>query len=282
MEHPTEPVAIVSGGGGGIGLAIATKIVAAGGSVVLGDLNDARGRAAIELLAAPDRARFVHADVSYEPDVEVLVAAATESFGRLDAMFNNAGIGGAFGPITEQTVEAWDTTFVVNVRSVFLGIKHAARVMIEQGSGGAIVNTASVAGLSGGGGPQAYSATKAAVISLTQTTAVELARHHIRVNAVCPGAVYTDLLHRGRPDVTDEWRREIQPWPERGQPEMIADVAVWLAGEQSRFVTGEAVTADGGLMAATPRLMDHDLSHLQRMTGIAYGNTGRDPDVRRL
>ena len=263
-------------------MAIASRIVAAGGSVVIGDLNAERGRAALESLDAPDRARFVRVDVSNEPDVEMLVSAAVESFGRLDAMFNNAGIGGAFGPITEQTVDAWDTTFAVNVRSVFLGIKHAARVMIEQGSGGAIVNTASVAGLSGGGGPQAYSATKSAVISLTRTTAVELAQHHIRVNAVCPGAVYTDLLHRGRPDVTDEWRREIQPWPERGQPEMIADVAVWLASEQSRFVTGEAVTADGGLMAATPRLMDHDLPHLQHMTGIAYGNTGREPEVRRL
>ena len=249
---------------------------------MIGDLNADRGQAALETLEAPDRARFVRVDVSHEPDVELLVATARESFGRLDAMFNNAGIGGAFGPITEQTVEAWDTTFAVNVRSVLLGIKHAARAMIEQGSGGAIVNTASIAGLSGGGGPQAYSATKSAVISLTQSTAVELAREYIRVNAVCPGAVYTDLLHRGRPDVTDRWRQEIQPWPERGEPEMIADVAVWLASEQSRFVTGQTVIADGGLMAATPRLMDHDLAHLQRMTGIAYGNTGRDPEVRRL
>lgn len=282
MEHEGGQVAIVSGGGGGIGLAIATKIVAAGGAVVVADLNEERGRLALDALDAADSARFVRVDVSHEPDVETLVATTVESFGRLDAMFNNAGIGGAFGPITEQTVEAWDTTFAINVRSVFLGIKHAARAMIEQGGGGTIVNTASVAGLSGGGGPQAYSATKSAVISLTQSTAVELAQHHIRVNAVCPGAVYTDLLHRGRPDVTDEWRREIQPWPERGQPEMIADVAVWLSSEQSRFVTGEAVTADGGLMAATPRLMDHDLAHLQRMTGIAYGNTGRETEVRRL
>ncbi len=282
MGDLTQLVSIVTGGGGGIGHAIAAQVVAAGGSVVIGDMNDERGRASVDALAAPERTRFVRADVSREPDVETLVSTAVESFGRIDAMFNNAGIGGAFGPITEQTVEAWDTTFDVNVRSVFLGIKHAARAMIEQGSGGAIVNTASIAGLSGGGGPQAYSATKSAVISLTQTTAVELARHHIRVNAVCPGAVYTDLLHRGRPDVTDEWRREIQPWPERGQPEMIAEVAVWLAGPHARFVTGEAITADGGLMAATPRLMDHDLAHLQRMTGIAYGNTGKDPEVRRL
>ena len=167
------------------------------------------------------------------------------------------------------------------MRSVFLGTKHAARRMIAQGDGGAIVNIASIAGLSGGGGPQAYSAAKAAVIGLTKATAVELAEHRIRVNAVCPGAVYTELLHRGRPERTDTWRAEIQPWPDRGQPEMIADVACWLAGPQSRFVTGEAVVADGGLMAATPRLMDH-LDHLRRMTGIAFGNTGRAAEVRHL
>ncbi len=138
-------------------------------------------------------------DVSIEPDVEALVALAVESFGRLDVMFNNAGIGGAFGPITELEVDDWDATFAVNTRSVFLGIKYAARVMIAQGDGGSIINTASVAGLSGGGGPQAYSAAKAAVINLTQSAAVELAPHRIRVNAICPGAVYTDLLHRGDP-----------------------------------------------------------------------------------
>lgn len=270
----------MTGGGGGIGLAIAEKVVAAGGSVVIGDLNEEGGRDAVDRLGAA--ARFVRADVADEADVHALVTAAVDAFGRLDAMFNNAGVGGAFGPITEQTVEAWDATFAINVRSVFLGTKHAARRMIEQGDGGAIVNTASVAGLSGGGGPQAYSAAKAAVIGFTKATAAELAAHRIRVNAVCPGAVYTELLHRGRPEQTDRWREQIQPWPERGQPEMIADVACWLAGPDARFVTGEAVVADGGLMAATPRLMDHDLDHLRRMTGIAYGNTGREPEVRRL
>src|SRR5690606_18651273 len=169
-------VAIVTGGGGGIGFAIAAKVTAAGGSVVIGDLNDDRGRDAVARLG--DRSRFVRSDVSEESDVESLVTAAIDSVGRLDAMFTNAGVGGAlgaaataslgrldavfnhagvgraFGPITEQTVEAWDATFAINVRSVFLGTKHAAKQMIEQGTGGAIVNTASVAGLSGGGGPQ--------------------------------------------------------------------------------------------------------------------------------
>lgn len=270
----------MTGGGGGIGLAIAERVVSAGGSVVIGDLNESRGRDAVASLG--DRARFVRVDVSEEADVEALVAAAVDAFGHLDAVFNNAGVGGAFGPITEQSVEAWDATFAIDVRSVFLGTKHGARQMIAQGGGGSIVNTASIAGLTGGGGPQAYSAAKAAVIGLTKATAVELAEHRIRVNAVCPGAVYTELLHRGRPEQTDVWREQIQPWPERGEPGMIADVAHWLASDESRFVTGDAVVADGGLMAAAPRLLDHDLPHLRRMTGIAYGNTGRDAEVRRL
>ena len=249
---------------------------------MIGDLNEQRGREALASIDRPDAVRFEQVDVADEADVQRLVETACSTFGHLDAVYNNAGIGGAFGPITEQSVDDWDATLAVNVRSVFLGTKHAARVMIEQESGGAIVNTASVAGLSGGGGPQAYSATKAAVISLTSSTAAELAPHRIRVNAVCPGLVYTELLHRGRPELTDQWREQIQPWPDRGQPEMIADVAVGLGSDEARFVTGESVTADGGLMAATPRLTDHDLSHQRRMAGIAYGNTGRAPEVRRL
>ena len=282
MQSWEHRVAIVTGGAGGIGLAIARAIVAGGGSVVVGDLHEERGRAAADELGAGGRVRFVSVDVAEESDVEALVTAAVDTFGHVDAMFNNAGVGGALGPIVEQTVEAWDATFAINVRSVFLGTKHAARRMIEQGTGGAIVNTASIAGLSGGGGPQAYSAAKAAVIGFTRATASELAEHRNRVNAVCPGAIYTDLLHRGRPEQTDVWREELQPWPDRGEPEMIADVAVWLAGDEARFVTGEAVTADGGLMAAAPRLVDHDLPHLRRLSGMTYGTTGRAPEVRRI
>jgi NAD(P)-dependent dehydrogenase (short-subunit alcohol dehydrogenase family) len=211
-----------------------------------------------------------------------LVTLAVESFGGLDVMFNNAGIGGAFGPITEQDVDEWDATFAVNMRSVFLGTKHAARAMIAGGHGGSIINTASIAGSSGGGGPQAYSATKAGVLSLTKTTSVELAAHRIRVNAVSPGAIYTELLHRGRPEFTDSWREQIQPWPDRGTAEAIADVVAWLASDESRFVTGTEVLADGGVMAAAPRLVDHDLAHLRTMSGMAWGNTGRSAEVRRL
>ena len=275
-------IAVVTGGGGGIGRAAVERFLSEGWSVVAGDLNAERGRQLVAELDAGNRLEFLEVDVASEVDVEALVTLAVERFGHLDMMFNNAGIGGAFGPITEQTVDEWDATFAVNMRSVFLGTKYAARAMIAAGRGGAIVNTASVAGLTGGGGPQAYSATKAGVISLTQSTAVELAEHRIRVNAICPGAIYTDLLHRGKPERTDSWRAEIQPWPDRGDATAIADIAYWLGSNESRFVTGTWVVADGGLLAATPRLMAHDLQHMRTMAGIAWGNTGRQAEVRRF
>ena len=281
---PTErrSTAVVTGGGGGIGRAATERFLRDGYAVVVGDLNPDRGRELIAELDAGDRLRFSEVDVSVESDMEALVAVAVESFGGLDVMFNNAGIGGAFGPITEQSVEEWDATFAVNMRSVFLGTKHAARAMIAGGRGGSIINTASIAGSTGGGGPQAYSATKAGVLSLTKTSAVELAQHRIRVNAVSPGAIYTELLHRGRPEFTDSWREQIQPWPDRGTAEAIADVVAWLASDESRFVTGAEVLADGGVIAAAPRLVDHDLAHLRTMSGMAWGNTGRSAEVRRI
>jgi NAD(P)-dependent dehydrogenase (short-subunit alcohol dehydrogenase family) len=281
---PTErrSTAVVTGGGGGIGRAAAERFLRDGYSVVVGDLNPDRGRELIAELDAADRLRFLEVDVSVESGTEALIAHAVESFGGVDVMFNNAGIGGAFGPITEQSVEEWDATFAVNMRSVFLGTKHAARAMIAGGRGGSIVNTASIAGSTGGGGPQAYSATKAGVLSLTKTTAVELAPHRVRVNAVSPGAIYTELLHRGRPEFTDSWREQIQPWPDRGTAEAIADVVAWLASDEARFVTGAEVLADGGVIAAAPRLVDHDLAHLRTMSGMAWGNTGRAAEVRRL
>jgi len=158
-------VAVITGAASGMGLATAERFVAEGAKVVIADFNADAGRAAAEALGPA--ARFTRCDVSVEDDVAAAVALATDAFGRLDVMFNNAGIGGAFGPITELEVDHWDATFAVLVRGVFLGTKHAARVLIEQGEGGSIINTASVAGLGGGAGPQAYSAAKAAVVNPT-------------------------------------------------------------------------------------------------------------------
>ena len=180
---------------------------------------------------------------------------ALDAFGRLDIVFNNAGIGGAFGPITELEVDDWDTTFHVLVRSVFLGTKHAAKVLIEQGQGGSIINTASIAGMGGGAGPQAYSAAKAAVVSLSKTTAVELAPHDIRVNAICPGVIFTPLMHSGNEEQAEEVIEEIQPLSKRGEGSDIAGMAVFLAGDDSLFVTGLVHIVYGGLPASGPRMI---------------------------
>jgi NAD(P)-dependent dehydrogenase (short-subunit alcohol dehydrogenase family) len=280
-------VAVVTGGASGIGKASVRRFLAAGARVVVGDLNAANGETLLAELAGSDeaeRTRFVVTDVADEDAMAELLATATAAFGHLDVLFNNAGVGGAFGPITEIDVAAWDRTFAVLTRSVFLGTKHAARVMIEQGTGGSIINTASVAGLIGGGGPQAYSAAKAAVINLTYSTAVELAAHRIRVNAICPGFVVTPLAV-GR----DEQRAkaavsQFQPWPDHGLPEDIAALALFLASDDARFVTGEAIRADGALLAAGPRMDGLSDPHgaFRRYTGFADGSTGRPTEKRRL
>lgn len=275
-------VAVITGAASGMGLATAERFVAEGASVVIADFNADAGQAAAKRLGP--QVRFTRCDVVIEDDVAAAVALATDAFGRLDVMFNNAGVGGAFGPITEQRAEDWDTTFGVLVKGVFLGIKHAARTMIEQGSGGSIINTASVAGLGGGAGAQAYSACKAAVVNLSKTTAVELAPHSIRVNAICPGAIYTPLMHSGDEEDADAVIAELQPLPQRGEGSDIAGAALWLAGDDASFVSGTSVTVDGGLLAAGPRLFGRlrNSRNLHRNVGIAHGTTGKTATVRRL
>ncbi|MCP5025851.1 MAG: SDR family oxidoreductase [Actinomycetia bacterium] len=286
-----DQVAVITGGASGMGKATVLRFLHEGASVVVGDLNTEAGQALVaevtEGADVADRLRFLRTDVSVEDDVASLVSMASEAFGRLDIMFNNAGIGGAFGPITEIELSDWDKTFSVLVSSVFLGTKYAARSMIEQDEGGSIINTASVAGLSAGAGPQAYSAAKAAVINLTQTTAVELAPHQIRVNAICPGVIYTPLMHGGDDrdiESADETINEAQPWPRRGAGSDIAGAALFLASGDSEFYTGQAMTVDGGLTAAGTRIHGRlrNTRNLHRMVGMAHGSTGERPSVRRL
>lgn len=280
-------VALVTGGASGMGRSSVERFLAEGASVVVGDLNAEAGTALVaELTEAGmgDRVRFTKTDVAIEDDVAALTELAVDAFGRLDVAFNNAGIGGVFGPITELEVEGWDETFGVLVRSVMAGIKHASRVMIDQGEGGSIINTASIAGVGGGAGPQGYSAAKSAVISLSVTTAVELAPHEIRVNAICPGLIFTPLMHSGMPDQAEDVMRELQPWPHRGEGEDIAALATFLASDDARFITGQHHIIDGGLLAAGPRIQGrmHNTRNLHRMTGMAYGTTGKAATVRRL
>lgn len=271
-------VALVTGGASGIGRATAARFLADGWRVVLADLHRQNGeRAAAEL-----GARFVRADVADEVDVEGAVAACVDGYGRLDCVVNNAGVGGAFGALTDIEVQDWDYTFAVLVRAVFLGIKHGARAMRAAGRGGALVNVASVAAFSGGAGPQAYSAAKAAVLNLGRVAAAELAADRIRVNTVCPGVIVTPLVGADL-DTTRAVMATAQPWPDLGTPEDVAEVIAFLAGDGARFVTGEEITVDGGLRAAGPRI--HDAyggePRTRGLVGVNRGTTGQPPVVRR-
>ncbi|QEC46482.1 SDR family oxidoreductase [Baekduia soli] len=288
MRTTPPRVAVVTGAASGIGLATTLRLLADGWAVLLADRNAANGAAALE--AAADLGHeaataFTTCDVATEADVEAAVDLAVSRFGRLDCIVNNAGVGGAFGAISTIEQSDWDYTFAVMARGVFLGIKHAVRAFEQAGEGGAIVNVASVAGLSGGAGPQAYSAAKAAVISLTQTTAVELAPQRIRVNAVAPGPVLTPLLARTEDRVQD--MRDIlettQPWPDPGRPEDVAAVIAFLAGPDAGFVTGETIAVDGGQTAAGPAVVMERLVHprARGLTGVSHGSTGLPTTVHR-
>ena len=275
-------VAVITGAASGMGLATAERFVAEGASVVIADFNADAGVAAAERLG--EHCRFTKCDVAVEDDVAAAIALATDAFGRLDIVFNNAGIGGAFGPITELKVEDWDETFGVLTRGVFLGIKHGARIMIEQGEGGSIINTASIAGIGGGGGPQAYSAAKAAVISIAKTTSVELAPHNIRVNTICPGLIFTPLMHSGDEEDAERVMNQYQPLKRRGEGSDIAGAALFLASDDSAFVSGEAITVDGALMASAPAIFGQarNTRNMHRNVGMAHGTTGRPSRVERL
>jgi NAD(P)-dependent dehydrogenase (short-subunit alcohol dehydrogenase family) len=254
-----DKVAVITGGASGIGRASVLRFLEQGARVMIADINEPEAHETLRLAAqvAPaEWARFERCDVSEEEDVAAVVQRTISAWGRLDCMFNNAGLVGAVGPLTGVQVEAWDRTFAILVRGVFLGIKHAALVM--QDRGGSIINTASIAGLNAGAGPAAYSSCKAAVIGLTRSAAVELAPNRIRVNALCPGLILTPLLERGQTTELDDLLSRAQPWPEAGLPEHVADVAVFLASEESRFVTGEALVVDGGITARGPGVFARD------------------------
>jgi len=281
-----DKVAVVTGGAGGIGFETARRFLDEGASVLIGDFNAEAGAAAADRLGREGhegRIAFLRTDVTREAEVEALMSQAIARFGGLDVVFNNAGIVGAIGPIVETNVEHWDATFAVMTRGVFLGVKHAARIMMARG-GGSIINTASIAGMASGVLPAAYSATKAAVVSFTRNAAAELAEYRIRVNAVCPGIIFTPLMHHGREDRAEAVVREIQPWPDRGEPSHIASAVLYLASDESAFVTGEAHVVDGGYLA-NGLLRVHPLPGAKTRpdyAGITYGMTGQPREVRRL
>lgn len=245
-------VAVITGAASGIGAATAERFCREGAAVVVADLNAAGGEAVVEACrAAGGRAAFARVDVCEEEQVRAAMARAETDFGRLDIVFNNAGLGGAVGAIETLSVEDWDRTLAVLLRGVFLGIKHAVPRLRAAG-GGSIISTASVAGLRGGAGPHPYSAAKAGVINLTRSVALELAKDHIRVNCICPGGIHTPLLSNRFPGGAEGLTpllAMLQPIPRAGYPEDIAAMATFLASDESSFVTGTAMVVDGGFTA---------------------------------
>jgi len=255
MAEMDGRVAVVTGGASGIGEATVRLFVEEGARVVIADMQRERGEALAAELG--DAARFVEVEVRQEEQVKSAIDAAVGDWGRLDCIFNNAGFGGVLGPIEEIPVEEFDTTFDVLVRGVFLGMKHAIPVMKRQKSG-SIINTGSIAAVTAGRGPLVYSACKAAVVQLSKVTALSVAEHMIRVNAICPGYIATPLSTNtvGRPDSMIEERIQNmefqQPLPRVGGPRDIANMALYLASDRGSFVTGQAIVVDGGAATGVP------------------------------
>lgn len=249
MAELEGKVAVVTGGASGIGEASARLFVNEGARVVIADMQRERGAALAEELGAA--AAFVFCEVRQEDQVRAAIDTAVGRWGRLDCMFNNAGFGGALGPLEDIPTDEFDMTFDVLVRGVFLGMKHATPVMRRQG-GGSIINTGSIAGVTAGRGPIVYSAAKAAVIHMTKAAAMPLGEASIRVNCICPGAIATPLSANtvGKPDSLIEERiadyAGLQPIPRPGRPDDIAQMALFLASDRSSFVTGQAIVVDGG------------------------------------
>jgi NAD(P)-dependent dehydrogenase (short-subunit alcohol dehydrogenase family) len=247
-----DKVALVTGGSSGIGRAAALAFAREGAKVVVADVQVAGGQETVRLIGdAGGEAVFVRTDVASPVEVQALVDQAVQRYGRLDCAFNNAGIEGTLAPTAECSEENWNRTLEVNLKGVWLCMKAEIAQMLKQG-GGAIVNTASVAGLVGFQNLPAYCASKGGVVQLTRTAALEYAKMGIRINAVCPGVIRTAMVERvtgGNPQ-TEAQFVAMEPVGRMGTPEEVAAAVVWLCSDAASFVTGHPMVVDGGLVAA--------------------------------
>ena len=286
----SNKVAIVTGAGSGIGKETSLLFLEEGAQVILADINETTLEETFNIAVQKgykENIVSIPTDVAKESDIVNMVNIAISEFGHLDILFNNAGVGGAFGSIGDIDATEWDQSMAILLKSVFMGIKHASVEMKKNSNGASIINTASIAGMSGGGGPQAYSAAKAAVINLSQTTALELGEFKIRVNSISPGAISTPLLN-GLSEDWDERIKGLQPIEELGQPLDIAYAALFLASDESRFVTGHNLCVDGGLTVDRTGLIKGMRESAQeelgdmRISGMSMGSTGIEETLREI
>jgi NAD(P)-dependent dehydrogenase (short-subunit alcohol dehydrogenase family) len=238
-------VAVVTGGASGIGRATVERFVAEGARVVIADVNDEQGRDLASSLG--DAAAFLHVDVAAADDVQSAVDFAVEHFGGLHIMFNNAGIGSKFDRILQNDLDDFDQVIGVNLKGVMLGTQRAARHMAEHG-GGAIVNTASIAALTGGAGPIVYRVSKAAVVQFSRCVAIDLADYGIRVNCIAPGHIATAITNYDMGPVI----KNMQPLQRKGEPSDVAEAVLYLVSDRAAQVTGIVLPIDGGTTAGPP------------------------------
>ncbi len=262
MNRLANKVAIITGGASGIGAGTVRRFVEEGAKVVIADIQDDLGKALVAELG--QNAIYQHTNVATEADVERMVDLAVNHFGHLDILFNNAGFGGVSGELQDLVIgQEYENTVGVMFTGVVLGIKHAARVMKPQRSG-SIISTASVAGLQAGLGPHVYSGIKAGVIGLSRSAALELAAFNIRANAICPGGIATPIFapmlefHQGDNQSVVEIMRarmaQAQPVQRSGESLDIANMALFLASDDSTFITGQHHVVDGGMTSSRMRL----------------------------
>jgi NAD(P)-dependent dehydrogenase (short-subunit alcohol dehydrogenase family) len=244
-------VALVTGAGGGIGRATAHAFARGGAKVVVADIAEAAGEETAELCrGAGVDAMYVRADVSQRADVEALVSRAAQHYGRIDIAHNNAGIEGVQADLADYPEEMWDRVIDINLKGIWLCMKYEIRQMLAQG-GGVIVNTSSASGLTGARGVSAYVASKHGIVGLTRAAALEYARSNIRVNAVCPSTIRTDMINRltGGDREALKAFAEGEPIGRMGAPEEVAAAVLWLCSDAASFVTGTTLAVDGGRLA---------------------------------
>ena len=255
MGRLQDRTALVTGAGSGIGRASAKLFAAEGARVVVFDRVEAVEETAKAIRDAGGQAVAAVGDAGLEADVAKAVETAVSTFGGLDVCYANAGVSGGYVPLFEMTAEHWTELLRINLIGPFLAIKHAAKVMIPRGKG-SIICTASVAGLRSGAGGIPYSASKAGVINLVQTTAQQLAGTGVRVNAICPGLIETGMTQpifdRARERGTADKIGQLNPLQRGGVPEEIAGAALFLASDDSSYVDGQAIVVDGGLSSSHP------------------------------